>query len=127
ATGSVLFSFHKKGQMVFDIAKNKGLSEDTLLEIGLEHGIEDVALDDESLVVTCPVENYLVLKEDFDKEGLMVVTNDLTMIPGNLVSVSGDNAKKLLSMIEGLEDLDDVQNVYTNMDIDEKELEELMA
>jgi YebC/PmpR family DNA-binding regulatory protein len=126
ATGSVLFSFHKKGQLIFDLAKNKNLSEDTLLEIGLEHGIEDIALEDNSLVVTCSVENYLSLKDAFLKAGLVPETSELTMIPDNYVSVSGDNAKKLLAMIDNLEDLDDVQNVYTNMDIDEKELEELM-
>lgn len=127
ATGSVLFSFHKKGQFVFDSSAKNAPSEDMLLEIGLEHGIEDVALEDGSLVVTCSVENYLGLKDAFTKAGLNPETSELTMIPDNLIEVSGDNAKKLLAMIDGLEDLDDVQNVYSNMDIDAKELEELMG
>lgn len=127
ATGSVLFSFHKKGQFVFDATKPNAPSEDMLLEIGLEHGIEDVSTEDESLVVTCSVENYLGLKDAFESAKLVAETSELTMIPDNYIKVSGDNAKKLLTMIEGLEDLDDVQNVYSNMDIDEKELEELMG
>lgn len=127
ATGSVLFSFHKKGQFVFDTSAKDAPTEDALLEVGLEHGIEDVAVEEDSLVATCSIENYLGLKDAFEKANLKPETSELTMIPDNLVKVTGESAKKLLTMIEGLEDLDDVQNVYTNMDIDEKELEELMS
>lgn len=128
APGSVMFSFHKKGQFTFEQTANKGkISEDALLEVGLEHGIEDVALENDSFVVTCGAESYLNLKEAFEKAGMILATSELTMIPDNYVRVSGESATKLVSMIEGLEDLDDVQNVYTNLDIDEKELEELMA
>lgn len=129
ASGSVLFGFHKKGQFSFDKATHgqKIPSEDIFLEIGLEHGIEDVSEETEGYVVTCSVENYLGLKEAFEKAQLVPDTSELTMIPDNYVKVSGDSAKKLLAMIDGLEDLDDVQNVYSNMDIDDQELEELMG
>lgn len=129
ATGSVLFSFHKKGEFFFDrTAGGKNIqSEDVLLEIGLEHGIEEVSEDKDGFVVTCPVENYLGLKEAFVAAKLIPDSSELTMIPDNYVTVSGDNAKKLLAMIDVLEDLDDVQNVYTNMEIDDNELDELMG
>jgi YebC/PmpR family DNA-binding regulatory protein len=129
APGSVMFSFNKKGQFTFEKAKNQGKipSEDALLEVGLEYGIEDVSEEADSFVVTCAPEYYLGLKEAFEKANMVISTSELTMIPENYVRVSGDNATKLVSIIEGLEDLDDVQNVYTNLDIDEKELEELMA
>jgi YebC/PmpR family DNA-binding regulatory protein len=127
ATGSVMFSFNKKGQLIFDTTKKDAPTEDMLLEVGLEYGIEDIAKEDDSLLVTCSVENYMGLKEALEKAGFSPESSELTMIPDNLVRISGDNAKKMLAMIEGLEDLDDVQNVYSNMDIDEKELEELMA
>lgn len=129
ATGSVLFSFHKKGQLTFTKQSSGGKvqSEDQLLEIGLEHGMEEVSEESDGFVVLCPPEKYLSLKDAFEKAQLIPDGSELTMIPDNVVQVSGDNAKKLLAMVEGLEDLDDVQNVYTNMDIDEKELEELMG
>lgn len=129
ATGSVLFSFHKKGQFFFDReAGGKNIAnEDALIEIGLEHGLEEVSEDKDGFVVTCSVENYLGLKDAFEAAKLIPDTSELTMIPDNVITVAGDNAKKLLAMIDALEDLDDVQNVYTNMDIDDAELDELMA
>lgn len=128
ATGSVLFGFHKKGQFFFDReghGKNIG-GEDILLEAGLEHGLEDVVEEEDGFSVTCSVENFLSLKDAFTKAQLTPDSSELTMIPDTLVKITGDNAKKLVAMIDALEDLDDVQNVYSNMDIDEKELEQLM-
>jgi len=129
APGSVLFGFNKKGQFTFDKAANKAKipNEDALLEVGLEHGLEDVADENDAFVVTCSPEHFLSLKDIFEKAGMDIATSELTMIPDNYVRVSGDSAAKMVSMIEALEDLDDVQNVYTNVDIDEKELEALMA
>lgn len=125
ATGSVLFSFHKKGQFFFDASRN--LTEDRLLEVGLEAGIEEVTEENDGLVVTCSVENFLKLKDAFIEAGIAPDSSELTMIPDNYIPITGDNAKKLVAMIDALEDLDDVQNVFSNMDIDEKELEQLMG
>ncbi len=129
APGSVLFSFHKKGQLSFNkpVSGGKVVSEDQLLEIGLEHGIEEVAEEHEGFTVICGPDKYLSLKDAFEKAALIPDGSELTMIPDLYVKVSGDNARKLLAMIDGLEDLDDVQNVFTNMDIDDTELEELMS
>lgn len=129
APGSVLFGFNKKGQ--FNINRNankeKIPSEDALLEIGLEHGIEDILDEGDSFMVTCGPENFLKLKDAFLEKGLVIEECELTMIPDNYVHLGKESAAKLLAMVDGLEDLDDVQNVYTNLDIDEKDLEELMA
>ena len=129
ATGSVLFGFHKKGQFYLEKAANsqKIAGEDSLLEIGLEHGIEDIKDEGDSYIVTCAPENYQALKDAFEKHELVLATSELTMIPDTYVTLSGDNANKMMAMIEALEDLDDVQNVYTNLDIDEQELEKLMG
>ena len=129
ATGSVLFGFNKKGQFYFEKESNaqKISSEDSLLEIGLEHGIEDIKDEGDSYLVTCAPENYQALKDAFENHGLVIATSELTMIPDTYVTLSGDNADKMVAMIEALEDLDDVQNVYTNLDIDEQELEKLMG
>lgn len=126
--GSVLFLFNKKGQLSIDKnPQNKNLpSENALLEFGLEHGLEEITDDGDCFTITSSPSDYLGLKEALQKQGFIISQSEITMIPQNLVSISGENAKKLLSMIEALEDNDDVQNVYTNMDIDEKELEKLM-
>lgn len=129
ATGSVLFSFHKKGEFFFDrTAGGKTIpNEDVLLEIGLEHGIEEVKEDEDGFIVLCPVENYLSLKDAFINANLPPDTSELTMIPDNYVPVAGENASKLMAMIDALEDLDDVQNVFTNMEIDDDELDRLIS
>ncbi len=127
ATGSVMFSFHKKGQFYLLKSTHGKLSEDALLEIGLEHGLEEVIDEPEHFIVLCAPENYLSLKEALVAADFEPDSSELTMIPDTYVRLSGDAAKKLLAMIEGLEDLDDVQNVYTNLDIDEAEMEELLG
>lgn len=129
ASGSVMFSFNKKGQLLFNKESKDGakLTEDKILELGLEHGIEELNEDNDSFVVICAPENYLNLKEVLEKNNVIAESGELTMIPDNLVKVTGDDAAKLLAMVDVLEDLDDVQNVYTNMDIDEQELEQLMG
>lgn len=128
ASGSVLFGFNKKGQFYFEKESNaqKISSEDSLLEIGLEYGIEDIKDEGDSYIVTCAPENYQALKDAFENHGLVIATSELTMIPDTYVTLSGESADKMVAMIEALEDLDDVQNVYTNLDIDEQELEKLM-
>jgi len=123
ASGSVLFGFHKKGFFTFE-KQNK---EERLLEIGLEHGLNDISDEGESYSVICDQEYYLSLKEAFIRASLEPKSSEIIMIPDSYVKVSKDNAQRLLSMIEALEDLDDVQNVYSNMDVDELELEELMG
>jgi YebC/PmpR family DNA-binding regulatory protein len=127
--GSVLFSFKKKGQIIFDKEPKEGkvANEDSLLEIGMEHGAEDVSEENDCFLVTCEPEKFLLLKDAFESAELIPSSSELCMVPDNLVKISGDSAKTLLSLIEGLEDLDDVQNVWSNMDIDDEELERLMG
>jgi len=127
--GSVSFGFKKKGQLVFDKTPEEGLvpTEDKLLEIGLEHNIEDVVDDGDSFVVTCPSEDFLALREAFQANQFSAVSAEVAMIPDVQVHVSGDDAVKVLKLIDVLEDLDDVQHVWTNVDIDADEMERLLG
>lgn len=123
--GSVMFGFQKKGQIT--VEKSGGMTEDKLLDIGLMVGLEDVTEDDDGFLISCAPENYLSLKEELEKHNVPIASAEVGLVPDNQIKISGDGAQKLLQMIDMLEDNDDVQNVYTNMDIDEKELETLMA
>jgi len=125
ATGSVLFGFKKRGQIVFE--KNAKLTEDMFLEIGLPHGLEDVIEDSDSFTLYSQPEEFLHLREAFVAAHLEPASAELAMVPDNTIMVTGDNAKALLKLIELLEEHDDVQHVWSNMDIDEKELESLAA
>ncbi len=129
SSGSVSFMFKKKGQFVFDKSPEEGKapSEDALLEIGLEHDIEDVINDGDSFVVLCAPEGFHALRELFVKAGYVPSRAELAQIPDSTVHIAGDHAKTLLKLIDILEDLDDVQNVWSNFEIDESEMESLMA
>lgn len=126
AVGSVSFLFKKKGQFIYDAEEKPLPSEDKLLEIGLEHGLEDLANDKDSILITCAPENYLNLKEALTNANLEPSSSEITMIPDLAVKVALDNAKKIIEMIENLEDNDDVQNVYTNMDFDDPQLMDII-
>jgi YebC/PmpR family DNA-binding regulatory protein len=126
ASGSVRFGFKKLGQLYFDKEAHKGLSEDRLMEAGLESGLSDVSADEDSFVVTCAPEDFLTLNETFIKAGLKPSSADIEMVADAMIPVSGQDAKTVLKMIDALEDLDDVQNVWSNADIDDKSLEEFV-
>lgn len=124
-SGSVLFLFKKKGQIVFDAENGPLPSEDKLLEIGLDNGLEEIQKDLDSVVITCEPEDYLKLKDALTTHGLNPSSSEIAMIPDIYVKSAGENAKKIMDMIDVLEELDDVQNVYTNVDIDDDELARL--
>ena len=126
SVGSVAFLFKKKGQIIYDSEVNSLPNEDQLLEIGLEHGLEDLQNDTDSICISCAPENYLSLKEAYDNAKIVPSSAEITMVPDLTVKVSLENAKKIIEMIEALEDNDDVQNVYTNMDFDDPQLMEIM-
>jgi YebC/PmpR family DNA-binding regulatory protein len=129
STGSVAFGFKKKGRFYFDkSAKGKGeLSEDRLLAIGLEAGIEDIFEEKDVFIVSCEPESFMNLKDAFTSSGLVLVSSEIEMVPDVYVPLSGDQAKAFLKLVDVLEELDDVQNVWSNEDISDEELQKWMA
>ena len=120
--GSVAYLFSRKGQISF--ADN--IDEDTLMEAALEAGAEDVVVnDDGSFDVMTAFEDYQMVKEALIAAGLTPVNADIAMIPSVTVALDKDGAEKVLGLVDMLEDLDDVQNVYTNADIPEEIMEQL--
>ena len=118
--GSVSYLFSKKGQISFA----KGLNEDRLMEAALEAGADDVVSnDDGSFEVMTAFENYLRVKDTLVAVGFKPVSAEIIMQPSLTVSLDQDQAEKILDLIDLLEDLDDVQNVYTNADVSEEIME----
>ncbi len=113
--GSVAYLFTRKGQISF----SPGVDEDKVMDVALEAGAEDVeANDDGSIDVTTAFEDYLNVKDAMVSEGLEPVHAEVSMIAATEVPIaSREDADKTLALIDMLEDLDDVQNVYTNADI----------
>lgn len=117
--GSVAYLFTRKGQITFA----PGLDEDTVMDAALEAGAEDMeAHDDGSLDVTTAWEEVGVVKAALEGAGLESEEADVTMIASTTVPVDADGAEKIMALVDVLEDLDDVQNVYTNVDIPDEVL-----
>ena len=120
-TGCVAYLFDRKGMFVFD----GGLDEESLTMVALEHGGEDVEQTDEGkFQVTCPPENYDALSEAFDSAELKPEISEVTRMPQMMVDIDVDSARKVIRLLEALDEHDDVQNVSTNLNItDEMMLE----
>lgn len=122
--GSVSWMFERKSQILVPADK---IGEEDLMNIVLDAGAEDIRNDDDNWEVLSPVEAHLAVIEALQKAKVETVSASIAMIPKNLVKVEGKNAEQLLRLTEALEDHDDVQNVYSNFDIDEKELEAMAS
>lgn len=114
--GSVSFLFKHCGQLIFA----PGTNEDKLIEAALEAGAEDVISNDDGSieVITAPYE-FINVKEALEKSGFKVELAEVTMKPSNEAILTGDEAVKMQKLLDALENLDDVQNVYTTAILDE--------
>ncbi|CAI8276722.1 YebC/PmpR family DNA-binding transcriptional regulator [Porticoccaceae bacterium] len=120
--GSVAYLFNRIGQISYE----PGVDEEVLMDAALEAGAEDVKThDDGSVDVETSFEDYLTVKDALVAAGLDPVHAEITMLADITVPMDKEGAEKLLDMIDGLEDLDDVQNVYTNAEIPDDVMEAL--
>ena len=122
--GSVAWMFHKKGEIV--VPKTAAKEED-LMNIVLENGGEDLNDDQESWSITTDPGAYEGVLEAVKKAGIEVVHSQIGMVPQNYIKLEGAAANQMIRLLEALEDQDDVQNVYSNFDVDQKQLEEVAS
>jgi YebC/PmpR family DNA-binding regulatory protein len=114
--GSVAFQFKHCGQLIFA----PGTSEDKVMEVALEAGAEDVIADDEGAIeVLTSTTDFETVKNALEAAGLMADMAEVTMRAENSIDLSGDDAAKMQKLLDILEDLDDVQNVFHNATISE--------
>jgi YebC/PmpR family DNA-binding regulatory protein len=121
--GSVSWMFERKGHIVIDAGRAP--SEDDLMGLALDAGAEDLRSEGGNWEVISAPENHVTVLEAVRKAGIPTESAAIAMIPKNLLKLEGNNARGMLRLTELLEEHDDVQNVYSNFDIDEKELEAL--
>ena len=124
AAGSVGYLFSKRGLIAVE---RKGVDEDKVMEVALEAGAEDVREAGDLLEVVTTPDAFADVREALEKASVPVASAEVTMLPASTVTVSGQNARTLLKLLEALEDNDDVQSVSSNMDIAAEELEQLSA
>ncbi len=116
AEGSVAFMFTHCGQFIFA----PGTPEDALMEAALEAGAEDVVTNDDGAVeVTCGPNDFTAVKAALEAAGFKAEMAEVTMKPQNEVAFTGDDAVKMQKLLDAIENLDDVQEVFTNAVIDE--------
>jgi len=121
--GSVTRGFKRKGQILVDAG---AASEDKLMEIVLDAGAEDMHLDEGQFEIITEPPNYLKVVEALEKAGIASTSSEITLVPDVYVPLNEKaKASAVLRFISDLEDNDDVQNVYTNMDISDEVLKEL--
>jgi YebC/PmpR family DNA-binding regulatory protein len=114
--GSVAFQFKHCGQMIFA----PGTSEDKVMEVALEAGAEDVITDEEgALEVLTSTADFEAVKNALETAGLMADMAEVTMRAENSIDLVADDAARMQKLIDVLEDLDDVQNVFHNASISE--------
>jgi DNA-binding regulatory protein, YebC/PmpR family len=116
-SGCVAWMFEMKGRIAFDKAS---VDEDKLFEIALEAGADDVRAEDDELVVITEPGNFESVKSTVEEAELKYNSAVVTMVPKNNVKVEGKEAESMLRLMEALEDSDDIQNVYSNFDIEEE-------
>jgi YebC/PmpR family DNA-binding regulatory protein len=120
--GSVAWNFERKGQILIDAGR---YDEDAALEAALEAGAEDLEREDGTYVVTTDPNDFHQVQQRLRGRGIEISEASLAMIPNSTVRVEGSEAERLLGLLETLEDQDDVQHVYSNLDIDESLLTQL--
>ncbi len=119
--GSVSWMFNKQGYIV--ITKDK-VDEDTLMEIVLENGGDDVKDEGETWGVYTDTSSFADVRESIEKAGIEVIEANISMIPTTTKKVEGQKLVSLMKMLDLFDELDDVQNLFTNAEFDENELEQ---
>jgi len=116
-SGCVAWMFEKKGYIVVE---NNAVDEDTLMEVAIDAGAEDVREDNSNYEIITAVQDFETVKSAIDNMSIPYIDAEITMLPQSTVNLEGKDAEQIVKLMETLEDCDDVQKVYTNADIPEE-------
>lgn len=112
--GSVSYLFERKGVIVID----KKLDEDTIMLTALDNGAVDVVVNDDSYEIYTTTDSFLKVKDALEILGVKeFITSEITFIAKNTINLDDETKEKVLELVEQLDDLDDVQNVYHNLEV----------
>jgi len=119
--GALQFSFTKKGQIIIS---SEDVAEDKLMDLALEFDVEDVLNNGDHFEILCPMGEYDKICGSLSQANIKCTDSNIAWIPNNTVPVTdAETAKKVMKLIDALEDCEDVQNVYANFDIDDSLLD----
>jgi YebC/PmpR family DNA-binding regulatory protein len=112
--GSVSWMFERKGVIFVDAA---GRDEDQLMESAIEAGAEDVIADGDVFEIRCDTIDFMTVRSALEAAGIKYTSSEITMIPKNTVAIGESDARKILRLLDALDENDDVQEVYANFDV----------
>lgn len=118
--GSVAWMFRKQGSIVIDKSKT---DEDTLMSLSLDAGADDIRDDGSQWEIITPPDAFEPVQQALKGKGIEPAVAELGMFPQNYIKLEGRNAQQMIKLVEALEEHDDVQHVYSNFDVEERELE----
>jgi YebC/PmpR family DNA-binding regulatory protein len=121
--GSVAWMFDRKGVVM--VNRDDGPEEDRMFEIVVETGADDLVLEGDQWQVTTSPATLAAVRSALEGEGILIVSAELAMQPQTTVRVEGGQARQVLALVEALDDLEDVQAVYSNFDIPDEVLAEV--
>ena len=121
-TGCVSFTFNTMG--IIAVERTPDLSEDTVMEYALESGADDVISEDDAFIVNTSTSNFSGVRKFLESKGLNFFEAEIRMVPQNKITLSGEELAKFNRLIDALEDLDDVSDVYHNVDLPDDETED---
>ncbi len=124
SSNCVAWMFEQKGTFVVSAEK---ADEDTLMEIALDAGADDVVADGDLFEITCAPSVFSDVKEALTAREIETVSAELGMVPANRMELEGDEARKAIHLMDALEDHDDVQNIYVNFDVSDDIMAEAEA
>lgn len=120
-TGCVAWMFKKKG--LFIIEKSSAVNEEELMLLALDAGAEDFRSEDEEYEIITEPGDFDKVQAALEQNNILVTSAQITMIPETTVNLTGDDALKMIKLIDALEDHDDIQEVYTNVELPEEMME----
>jgi YebC/PmpR family DNA-binding regulatory protein len=123
-TGCVAWLFSPKGLIT---TKAEGKDFDSLFEMAVESGAEDVRTDDETIEIYTNLEDFQAVRDYLNEKDIELESANITMVPSTMAQIEDKSALQTLTLIDELEELDDVQNVYSNLDISDELLEKYEA
>jgi YebC/PmpR family DNA-binding regulatory protein len=123
-TGSVAWQFHRKGDIV---VPKEAADEEKMMSIVLEAGADDLRDDGSAWEVLTPPESFEPVRDALAAAGIKPTAAEVSLVPQNYIRLTGSEASQMVRLVEALEEHDDVQHVYSNFDIDEKEIQAVVG
>jgi YebC/PmpR family DNA-binding regulatory protein len=120
-SGCVAWMFNRRGYFAID---RGAMDEEKFMDLALELGADDVAIEEDVYEIYTAMESFVSVQEELERRGIPLAAGELAMVPQTTIDVPRDKVSQVLRLVEALEDQDDAQKVWANLDIDENVLEE---